>query len=128
MLVTCLRIVVVSVALCAAFLPAQAGEAARLTPLDPVHMAASTQRIHVFFTGRVQGVGFRQTVKDLATEIGLRGWVRNLDDGRVEMLAEGPEADLKLLLGRLREQFHIERMEVKEERGGQALAGFEVKP
>lgn len=53
-----------------------------------------TQRIHLFITGRVQGVFYRQTTEDMARQLGLRGWVRNLPDGRVETVAEGPAAAL----------------------------------
>ena len=53
---------------------------------------------HTLVTGRVQGVGFRWYVQREAAEIGLDGWVRNTDDGAVEVLASGtPEqlADLR---------------------------------
>jgi acylphosphatase len=46
-------------------------------------------RAHVFVSGRVQGVYFRATTRDTATEHGVDGWVRNLDDGRVEAVFEG---------------------------------------
>lgn len=52
--------------------------------------------------GRVQGVGFRFFVKDVAEGLGLRGFVRNLRDGTVEMAAEGPEPDLRELLREMR--------------------------
>jgi acylphosphatase len=44
----------------------------------------------VFFSGRVQGVGFRFTVCDVARRFDVAGFVRNLPDGRVELLCEGP--------------------------------------
>ncbi|MBS1814115.1 MAG: acylphosphatase [Acidobacteria bacterium] len=49
---------------------------------------------HYLVQGRVQGVGFRWYVHREASEIGLRGWVRNTDDGHVEAVAAGDEADL----------------------------------
>ena len=48
------------------------------------------QRVHVLVTGKVQGVFYRATAERVAQELGLAGWVRNLDDGRVEAIAEGP--------------------------------------
>lgn len=44
--------------------------------------------------GKVQGVGYRQACRRRATELGLAGWVRNRDDGSVEVQAEGPEQSL----------------------------------
>jgi acylphosphatase len=46
-------------------------------------------RAHVFVTGHVQGVYFRATTRETAREHGVDGWVRNLDDGRVEAVFEG---------------------------------------
>ena len=51
--------------------------------------------------GRVQGVGFRYFAQREAEALGLTGYVRNLDDGRVEVYAAGPEAKLSELAGRL---------------------------
>ncbi len=48
-------------------------------------------RVHVFVSGKVQGVFFRSSTKDKADELGLSGWVRNLPDGRVETVFEGEE-------------------------------------
>ena len=47
------------------------------------------KRVHIFVTGRVQGVFFRQATKVIAIKNNVTGWVRNLDDGRVEILIEG---------------------------------------
>lgn len=57
-------------------------------------------RIHVFIRGRVQGVGFRWYVMDVAREAGdgVTGWVRNLRDGSVEVVAEGPGPALDRLV------------------------------
>jgi acylphosphatase len=49
-------------------------------------------RAHVYVSGRVQGVYYRATTRDTARDEGVDGWVRNLDDGRVEAVFEGPEA------------------------------------
>lgn len=47
------------------------------------------RRVHLYISGRVQGVFFRAHTKKAAEQFGLRGWVRNLRDGRVEALFEG---------------------------------------
>jgi acylphosphatase len=55
-------------------------------------------RVHVFVSGRVQGVFFRAETADMADRLGLVGWVRNLPDGRVEALFEGEKADVEKAL------------------------------
>lgn len=60
-------------------------------------MAART-RAHVFVSGKVQGVYFRATTRKTAERHGVDGWVRNLDDGRVEAVFEGPEDDVERLV------------------------------
>lgn len=52
------------------------------------------QRIHIFVTGKVQGVFFRQTTKSVATKNNVVGWVKNLKDGRVEAVLEGQDIDI----------------------------------
>lgn len=51
-------------------------------------------RVHVFVSGKVQGVFFRSSTKDRAEELGLSGWVRNLPDGRVEAVFEGEKEEV----------------------------------
>lgn len=51
---------------------------------------SSRTRAHVFVAGKVQGVYYRASTRDAARERGVDGWVRNLDDGRVEAVFEGP--------------------------------------
>jgi len=50
--------------------------------------------MHIFYSGRVQGVGFRYTVKSLSAGFEVNGTVRNLIDGRVELVVEGDRAEL----------------------------------
>jgi acylphosphatase len=52
------------------------------------------ESLHCLVSGRVQGVAFRAFVREQARRLGLTGWVRNLADGRVEVLAQGPQAAL----------------------------------
>lgn len=58
--------------------------------------------VRVCYGGRVQGVGFRATAVDIAGRYPVTGWVRNLPDGRVELLAEGAEADVRAFLAAVR--------------------------
>ena len=55
-------------------------------------------RAHVFVSGRVQGVHYRANTRDAARERGVDGWVRNLDDGRVEAAFEGQRAAVEELV------------------------------
>lgn len=64
--------------------------------------AGSLKRLHVIFSGRVQGVGFRYTVTELATRFRVTGLVRNLRDGDVELIAEGNEEELVDFLNQIR--------------------------
>jgi acylphosphatase len=63
------------------------------------------QRKMVLYSGRVQGVGFRQTAVELARSHALAGTVRNLPDGRVELIVEGSQADIQLLLDAIKRNF-----------------------
>ena len=56
------------------------------------------KRVHIFYAGRVQGVGFRMTAEEVAHRFGVVGWVKNLRDGRVELVAEADEATLQQFL------------------------------
>jgi acylphosphatase len=55
-------------------------------------------RYRVLISGRVQGVFFRDTCRRLAASAGVAGWVRNLPDGRVEAVFEGPDEDVGRLV------------------------------
>jgi acylphosphatase len=60
-------------------------------------------RARVLISGRVQGVAYRYFAEKYARTFGVTGWVRNLYDGRVEVLAEGSREDIDRFLARLRE-------------------------
>ena len=70
----------------------------------------------IFFTGEVQAVGFRYTAYLYANQIGLTGWVKNLDDGRVQMEVQGRLSDIRRLLAHLRKSppIRIEDFSIKE--------------
>jgi acylphosphatase len=58
-------------------------------------------RLTAWLRGHVQGVGMRWWIRSRALELGLSGWARNLEDGRVEVVAEGPRSALERLLAAL---------------------------
>jgi acylphosphatase len=61
------------------------------------------ERVNNFYSGRVHGVGFRYNVKSCATGYEVTGWVRNLEDGRVELTAEGVREELDGFLESIRQ-------------------------
>lgn len=86
-------------------------------------------RARVYVTGRVQGVSFRATTRDTARRHDVDGWVRNLDDGRVEAVFEGPEDDVEQLVAFCHEgsrAARVEGVEVTYE-SPEGLSGFEVR-
>jgi acylphosphatase len=64
---------------------------------------SSTTRVRILFSGRVQGVGFRYTVCQLASPLRVAGYVRNLANGDVELVAEGTKQELRSLLDLIRD-------------------------
>lgn len=83
----------------------------------------------VFYEGRVQGVGFRWTVKRIATGFEVTGWVRNLDDGRVELQVAGDEAEVSAFLQAIRESELKANIRTTEEHVTEAPGGrgFEIR-
>jgi len=93
-------------------------------------MKADAQRRHtILYSGRVQGVGFRYTACSIARKYQVSGVVRNLPDGRVELVAEGEPRELDALRREVRERFfnHIrdERCDVQPATG--EFTGFDVR-
>jgi acylphosphatase len=65
---------------------------------DSASTEADRVRAHVFVSGHVQGVFYRANTRETARKHGVDGWVRNLDDGRVEAVFEGDEASVESLV------------------------------
>ena len=63
------------------------------------------KRLHAVFHGQVQGIGFRFTAESLAGQLGISGWVKNLNSGDVEIVAEAGEKSLKEFLSRINDRF-----------------------
>ena len=70
-------------------------------------------RKHIFFSGWVQGVGFRYRALYAARAMGLTGWVQNLWDGRVEMEVQGDEETITEMIKRIRTSSYIEITDAK---------------
>lgn len=84
------------------------------------------KRVHVFISGKVQGVFFRAYTKEKAAELGIAGWVKNLPDGRVEAVFEGKPDQVDQLVAWCRQgppAGRVEKVEEKEEAAEQ-LSGF----
>ena len=81
-------------------------------------------RLTVWLSGRVQGVGMRWWVRARALEHGLSGWARNTDDGRVEIVAEGPRAAAESLLALLRAGHPPGHVSHASERWSAAVGGL----
>ncbi|WP_181684570.1 acylphosphatase [Halorhabdus salina] len=87
------------------------------------------RRAHVFVSGRVQGVFFRATTEQTAREQGVDGWVKNLTDGRVEAVFEGPEAAVDAMIEFCHEgspQARVENVDVEYE-SPSGLDSFEIR-
>ena len=86
-------------------------------------------RAHVFVTGRVQGVSYRANTRDTAREVGIDGWVKNLDDGRVEAVFEGEEESVERLVEWCHSGSPAAEVESVDAEYGdpEGLSGFEVR-
>ncbi len=86
-------------------------------------------RAHLRIYGRVQGVFFRSSMRGRATKLGLTGWVRNLPDGSVEAVVEGPKDKVDELIRwahRGPPLARVDRVEVKWERATQEFEDFSI--
>ena len=65
----------------------------------------TNKRLHLYYSGSVQGIGFRYTAQRIAESLKLTGWVRNLSDGRVEVTVEGSEPEIESFLQKINDIF-----------------------
>jgi acylphosphatase len=86
-------------------------------------------RRRVFYSGRVQGVGFRYTTRSLASGFAIAGYVRNLADGRVELVIEGESAEVAACLRTIQSELghYIRQIDDQPISGGDTLTGFEIR-
>jgi len=83
----------------------------------------------VFFTGHVQGVGFRYQTLQIAKEFEVSGYVMNLVDGRVQMEAEGFEDEINAFISELEDRLdgYIRNTEVRSTRRASQFRGFDIR-
>jgi len=87
-------------------------------------------RAHIFVSGLVQGVFYRAEARERAKKLGLFGWVRNLADGRVEVLVEGEKSKIEKLIEWLNQGpqlAQVEKVEVEWEDFKGEFDDFEIK-
>ena len=85
---------------------------------------------HIFISGFVQGVGFRQFIKINADKLKLKGWVRNLSDGRVEAMLQGSKEKIEEIISLCKKGpflAEVENVEVVWKETKEKLEGFEVR-
>ncbi|HHE76515.1 MAG TPA: acylphosphatase [Candidatus Parcubacteria bacterium] len=91
---------------------------------------AEMVRRHIFLSGRVQGVFFRENTKNKAKELGIFGWIRNLADGRVEAVFEGKREDVGQIIEWVKKGpplAKVEKIEVLEQEYQGEFKNFEIK-
>jgi acylphosphatase len=90
--------------------------------------ANSPERKTVYYSGHVQGVGFRYTARTLARRVHVTGFVRNLSDGRVELVAEGHPDELEALLRLIRNEMghYIRDAKIDTQPATGEFGGFEI--
>ncbi|MFC1737931.1 acylphosphatase [Planctomycetota bacterium] len=83
---------------------------------------------HIIFTGRVQGVGFRFTVFNIANRYNLTGFVRNLPDSGVEMVAQGPDDDIAASIRDIKQSFgnYVTETKIEEIPYGTQYEDFKI--
>jgi len=91
---------------------------------QPVSSPSVRRRMHILYSGRVQGVGFRYALRTLATGFEVTGMVRNLPDGRVELAAEGMKTELEAFREAIRDAGLAANIRHEDVQWSEAQGGF----
>jgi acylphosphatase len=91
--------------------------------------ASAQQRRTIYYSGHVQGVGFRFAARSVAGGFAVSGYVRNLPDGRVELVAEGEPRELNAYLAEIRDQLggHIRNEQCDSQAASGEFTGFVIR-
>ena len=88
------------------------------------------QRVHIIVHGSVQGVFFRSNTRMMASDLGLKGYAKNMPDGSVEVVAEGKEDKIKELIEFCKkgpEAAEVSKVDVEFSKASNEFEGFEVR-
>ncbi|MFA5085852.1 MAG: acylphosphatase [Candidatus Omnitrophota bacterium] len=87
------------------------------------------KRFHIYYSGSVQGVGFRYMLQSAARPLDIAGWVKNLKDGRVEVVCEGEEAALDKFLEKIKDVFgaYIRDVSIEPQNATGEFGEFDIK-
>ncbi len=97
---------------------------------ETLRESSNYKRVHVFISGKVQGVFFRSSTKDKADKLDLSGWVRNLVDGRVEAVIEGDKVSVEKMVEWCRtgpEYARVTGFDIVEEEYKGDFTGFSLR-
>lgn len=87
------------------------------------------KRLHIYYSGSVQGVGFRYMAERYALDLGLTGWTKNLKDGRVEVVCEGKDAVLQEFIKKIQTTFegYIRDADMEWQNATNEFYGFDIR-
>ena len=89
----------------------------------------AAKRLHLYYSGSVQGIGFRYTAERLANSMNLKGWAKNLPDGRVEIVCDGKESDIEAFLQKISDIFkdYVNDIDMAPDLSREKFYGFDIR-